>query len=287
MVEILKTLQYATPIALAALGETVSQRAGIINVGLEGTMLGGAFTSVYFTLATGNPWIGLLSGMVVGILCSLTLGWFGVRHDADQVVVGTAINLGLLGLTGTLYRLQTGGSQALIDVPKLPSAGGIDAVMVFAVVAAVVGLWTLARTSWGLVVRAAGEYPSAVEAGGFRVGRIRFGTLAINGMMAGLAGAYLSLGIVGTFTDNMTAGRGFVAIALVTFGRWNTMGVLGAAMLIGFLESLQYRLQAGGSAIPYQLLLALPYILSLAVLVILGKGAPAPAALGRPFRRGA
>jgi general nucleoside transport system permease protein len=104
--------------------------------------------------------------------------------------------------------------------------------------------------------------------------------------MAGLAGAYLSLGIVGPFTDNMTAGRGFVAIALVTFGRWNPIGVLGAALLIGWLESLQFKFQAGGSAIPYQLLLALPYVLALAVLVILGKGAPSPRALGRPYRRG-
>lgn len=285
MLDLLKILQYATPVALAAMGETVGQRAGIINVGLEGTMLAGAFTGVYATLTTGNPWIGLLAGVATGVVASLILAWFCVRHHADQVVVGTALNLGLLGLTGTLYRLQTGTSNALLDAPKLPNAGGFDAVMGFTLVAALAGFWVLTKTSWGLVVRAAGEYPDAVEAGGFRLGRIRTGALAINGLMAGLAGAYLSLGIVGTFTDNMTAGRGFVAIALVTFGRWNPVGVLGAALLIGYLESLQYRLQAEGSAIPYQLLLALPYVLSLAVLVILGKGAPAPRALGRPYRR--
>lgn len=285
MLDILKILQYATPVALAAMGETISQKAGIINVGLEGTMLAGAFSGVVATLATGNPWIGLLAAMSVGVLMSMLLGWFCVRHQADQVVVGTAINLGLLGLTGTLYRLKYANSSQLIDVTKLPSAGGFDVVMGLTLVLAVVGYLALTRTSWGLVLRAAGEYPAAVEAGGFRLGRIRFGALAINGLMAGLAGAYLSLGIVGTFTDNMTAGRGFVAIALVTFGRWNPIAVLGAALLIGYLESLQFKFQAGGSAIPYQLLLALPYVLALVVLVVLGKGAPAPRALGRPFRK--
>lgn len=285
MLEFLKVVQYATPVALAAMGETVGQKAGIINVGLEGTMLSGAFVGVATTMATKNPWLGLLAAIAVGILISLILGWFCVRHAADQVVVGTAINLSLLGLTGTLYRLHFGQSNQLIDVPKLPSSGGIDAVMVLMILIAVGGWWALNRTSWGLVVRAAGEYPSAVEAGGFRMARIQFGALAINGLMAGLAGAYLSLGIVGTFTDNMTAGRGFVAIALVTFGRWNPVGVLGAALLIGYLDSLQFKFQASGSSIPYPLLLALPYVVALLVLVILGKGAPAPKNLGTPYRR--
>jgi len=286
MLDILKILQYATPVALAAMGETISQKAGIINVGLEGTMLAGAFSGVVATLATGNPWVGLLVATLVGMLVSLTLGWFCVRHHADQVVVGTAINLALLGLTGTLYRLKYASSNQLIDVVKLPSAGGFDLVMGLTLALAGLGYFVLTRTSWGLVLRAAGEYPAAVEAGGFPLSRIRLGALAVNGTMAGLAGAYLSLGIVGTFTDNMTAGRGFVAIALVTFGRWNPIAVLGAALLIGYLESLQFRFQAGGSAIPYQLLLALPYVLALLVLVVLGKGAPAPNALGRSYKGG-
>jgi general nucleoside transport system permease protein len=284
MLDVLKILQYATPVALASIGETISQKAGIINVGLEGTMLAGAFSGVVATLATGNPWVGLFVATLVGMFVSLILGWFCVRHRADQVVVGTAINLALLGLTGTLYRLKYASSNQLIDVEKLPNAGGFDVVMGLTLALAGLGYFVLTRTSWGLVLRAAGEYPAAVEAGGFRLSRIRFGALAVNGTMAGLAGAYLSLGIVGTFTDNMTAGRGFVAIALVTFGRWNPIAVLGAALLVGFLESLQFKFQAGGSAIPYQLLLALPYVLALLVLVILGKGAPAPNALGRSYK---
>lgn len=285
MLEMLKVLQYATPIALAAMGETVGQKAGIINVGLEGTMLSGAFVGAMTTMATKNPWLGLLAAVATGVLISLILGWFCVRQAADQVVVGTAINLALLGLTGTLYRLHFGQSNQLIDVAKLPSAGGIDAVMILTVLLAIAGWWVINRTSWGLVLRAAGEYPAAVEAGGFRIERIQFGALAVNGMMAGLAGAYLSLGIVGTFTDNMTAGRGFVAIALVTFGRWNPVGVLGAALLIGYIDSLQFKFQASGSSVPYPLLLALPYIVALLVLVVLGKGAPAPRNLGQPHRR--
>lgn len=286
MLEALKILQYATPVALAGIGETFGQRAGIINVGLEGTMLAGAYAGMAATMATGNPWLGLVASMAIGVLTTMVLGWFCVRHQADQVVVGTALNLGLLGLTGTLYRLKMADSDQLLDLPKLPSAGGLDAIMVLTLLLVGAGYFVLTKTSWGLVLRAAGEYPAAVEAGGFRLGRIRFAALAVNGMMAGLAGAYLSLGIVGTFTDNMTAGRGFVAIALVTFGRWNPIGVLGAALLIGWLESLQFKFQASGSAIPYQLLLALPYVLALVVLVVLGKGAPAPRSLGRPYRRG-
>lgn len=285
MGDLLRILHYATPTALAALGETIGQKAGIINVGLEGTMLAGAFTGVAATLATGSLWIGFLAAMAVGVLVVLILAWFCVRHNADQVVVGTAINLGLMGLVGTLFKIKFGGSRQAIDVPTVATAGGVDAVMIATVILAIAGYYVLTRTSWGLVLRAAGEYPAAVEAGGFNLIRLRFGAAAINGLMAGLAGAYLSLGIVGTYSDNMTAGRGFVAIALVTFGRWNPIWVLVVALFIGYLDSLQFSYQAGGSHIPYQLLLAAPFAVALLVLVFLGKGAPAPKALGRPYRR--
>lgn len=285
MNDVIQVWQFAIPVALAALGETVGQRSGVLNIGLEGTMLGAAYVGVVVAIQTGNPWLGLLAGLFLGVLSSVLQAWFCVRQGADQVVVGTAWNLLALGVTGTLFRSSFGQSGQLLDVPSLPRSGGLDVVMVLTLVLAL-GLFIAIRsTNWGLMVRAAGEEPKAVEAEGFRVDRIRLGVQALAGALAGVAGAYLSVGLAGSFAENMTAGRGFVAIALVTFGRWNPLGVMAAAMLMGYLEVLQFKFQASGSSVPFQLLLALPYLAALAVLIVAGKGTRSPAALGLPFRR--
>lgn len=276
--------QFAIPIALAAIGEVISQRSGVLNIGLEGTMLGGAFAAAFVTMQTGNPWLGLVVGMVVGLATSVFQAWFVLMRRADQVVVGTAINLLALGVTGTLFRRAFGESGQLLSVNTLPKFDGWDAVMIATPVLAVGAAWALKRTGWGLLTRASGEYPKAVEAEGFSVRRVRFGAMAIGGALAGAAGAYLSIGIVGSFAENMTQGRGFMAIALVTFGRWHPVAALGAAMLIGGLEWLQFKLQAqGGGLVPFQLLLALPYLVALVVLVVGAKGTRGPAALGQPI----
>lgn len=276
---------YAAPVALAALGETVAQRSGVLNIGLEGMMLAGAFFGMLACLLTGSPWVGVGVGVTVGLLAGVLSAVFCVVLSADQVVVGTAINLLSLGLTGTLFRLRFGDSGQLLSVPKLPQAGGVDAVIVFLVVATVVVGWLLKRTHWGLVLRATGEYPDAAEAAGFSVVKMRTGAMAIGGAFAGLAGAYLALGITGSFAENMTAGRGFVAIAMVTFGRWRPAYVLAASVLIGLAESLQFLFQAAGTTVPFQLMLAMPYLAALAVLVFVGKGTVSPGALGLPYRR--
>lgn len=279
-------LVFGTPVALAALGETVSQRSGVLNIGLEGTMLLGAYLGMVVSLHSGSPWLGVAVAALGGLAASMVLGVLCVGMSADQVVAGTGLNLLALGVTGALFRGEFGQSGQLLSVPKIPSWNGLDAISVGTVVLAAVLAALLARSSWGLVVRAAGEEPDAVEAAGRSPAGVRFGALAVGGVLGGVAGAYLALGIAGSFAENMTAGRGFVAIAMVTFGRWNPLGVLAAALGIGYLDSLQYTFQSRGSALPFQLFLALPYLAALAVLVAAGKGRAAPAALGVPLRRG-
>jgi general nucleoside transport system permease protein len=283
--DFLLVLQFAAPVALAALGETVGQRSGVLNIGLEGKMLAGAFFAVLATLTTGSPWAGLMAGTVAGTALSALSALFCVRLRADQVVVGLAVNLLAIGLTGTLYRARFGQSGELLSVPRIPSISGLDPVLVLLLVAVPATWWWLGRTSGGLALRASGEYPMAAEAAGFSVERLRYLGLMVSGTAAGLAGAYLSLGVAGSFAENMTAGRGFVAIALVTFGRWSPPWVFFAALLIGYLDSLQYTLQGLGNAVPFQLLVALPYVVALAVLVGAGRSRGAPAALGTSYRR--
>jgi len=278
-------LQYAAPVALAALGETVVQRSGFINIGLEAGMLCGAFFGVLAAFLTHSPWIGLSAAVLAGVTVNSLFAWFTVFLGSDQVVVGTAINLLALGLTGTLYRAQFSTSTQALSVPKVPGWNGIDAVTVFMLAAIPLLWWIMNRTAWGLAVRACGEYPKAAEAAGFSVNRLRMMALAVGGVFAGLAGGYLSIGIAGSFTENMTGGRGFVAIAMVTFGRWRPPYVFLAALLIGFAESLQFRFQAIGSKVPFQLMIALPYLVALVVLIFVGKGTVAPASLGVAYRR--
>ena len=283
----IQILVFAAPVAIAALGETISQRGGVINIGLEGCMLLGAFFSMLVCHNTQNVWLGLGSGVIAGALAGLVFGWFTVVRSADQVVVGTAVNLFALGLTGTLLLDRFGTSGTLISVPRLPAIFRIDPVLAAIPFLALAAWFLLKRTGYGLALRATGEYPKAAEAAGFSVSALRMSAVIVSGVMGGLAGAYLTLGVSGSFAANATGGRGFVAIAMVTFGRWRPGWVLVAAGLIGLAESLQYRIQALGIGVPFQLMLALPYIVALAVLVIVGKGALAPTALAQPYRRDA
>jgi simple sugar transport system permease protein len=281
----LTILRYTAPVALAAIGETVNQKSGVINIGLEGMMLTAAFFGMLVSLSTGNAWMGILAGVASGVAFAAASSWFTIYLGADQVVVGTAVNLFALGLTGTLYRARFGQSGQLLNVPTIPQWNGIDVVLIVLVASAIGAWFLLFRTGWGLALRAAGEYPKSAEASGYSVQKLRLGAGLVGGAFAGLAGAYLSVGISGSFAENMTAGRGFIAIAMVTFGRWKPQLVVLAALLIGFVESLQYRFQTMGWDVPFQLLLALPYIVALLVLVLVGRGTLAPAALAQAYQR--
>jgi len=281
----IEVFRFATPLVFAALGETVGQRAGLVNIGLEGLMLTAAYAAAITAMAAG-PVAGIAVGILVALALATLQNLFVIDGGHDQVVVGTALNLLALGLTNTAFRQRFGASGELIRVTTLPTfAGAFDAIVVLGLVAALALGYLLHRTKWGLAARAAGEYPPALEAGGQSVRRIRWQASLIAAAFAGVAGAYLAVGVAGSFAEGMTSGRGFVAIAMVTFGRWKPVWVYAASLFVGLTDLLQYALQ-GRSGVPFQFLVALPYVAALAVLVVMGKGAHPPAALGVPYRKG-
>lgn len=280
------TFTTATPLLLAALGETVVQRSGVVNVGIEGVMLTGAFAAVIGARNSGNPYVGLAVSIVAGVLAALLFAAFAVKLSANQVVIGVVLNLLAIGLTGTLYRAIFGSSEAFLTVKALPIVlFGSTILTPLAAVAAPTIAWWLFRTRRGLELRACGEQPQAAEAAGVNVARTRTSAILFGGAMAGVAGAYLSIGESNTFVEQMTSGRGFIALAIVTSGRWSPWGCLAASLIFGFVEALQFQWQALGLHLPYQLFLALPYVVTLLILSVGGGWASAPAALGRPFRR--
>lgn len=289
------TVRTATPLALAALGEAVSERAGVINVGLEGVIIAGCFGAVVGA-RTGSVTAGLLAGVAAGMLAALVFALFVVWLRTDQIITGTALTLGALGLTGTLYRAVFGTAGAALSIPTMrplaiPGFSAIPFVgpalfrqpvvtyLLYALIALV--WWVLYRTHLGLAVRAVGEHPEAAEAAGIRPAHLQAGAMLVAGALGGMAGASLVLAQVGTFAEGMSAGRGFIAIAIVALGRWRPVGVALAALLFGAATALQYLFQSSGSQLPYQLFLALPYALTLVVLAAGTARVRAPAALGR------
>lgn len=279
----LDVLMFSTPVALAAIGESINQRAGTMNIGLEGSMLAGAYFGMLVTKGTGSPWLGMSVGVAIGLLLSALQGLAILQMLADQVVVGMATNLLALGVTGSMFRQEFGQSGQLLSVPRLAPVLGSDPVALMVLPLALVATLLLMRSQWGLALRGCGEYPDAVLAAGYSPAMFRWQGLLLSGAFAGAAGAYLAVGIAGSFAENMSSGRGFVALAMVTFGRWAPIWVAAASLLVGSAENMQYVLQARGWNIPHQVLVAAPYLLALAVLIVTGKGALAPRSLGLPW----
>ena len=278
----------STPLILAALGEVVSQRGGVLNIGLEGMMLSGSFVGFLVAGKTGSLPMAFATAIGVGLLLSTISGYFTIKHGADQVVVGTAINFLVLGATGLGFRRIYGQSGQLDPLAPVPKIWGLDPIVLIAALLIPFAWWLIYRTKWGLALRACGEYPKSVEAAGFSVFRVRMLGHLIGGALAGFAGAHLALGVAGSFAEGMTAGRGFLAIALVTFGRWQPIWAALAGLLLGFTQSLQYGMQGNavfGLEVPSQLWLALPYVVALLVLVFLGSGTVTPNALGKPYEK--
>lgn len=289
------TIRTATPLALAALGETVVERAGMINIGLEGHILAGAFGAVAVATIAGVPGA-FAAGMGAGVLAAVVLGTFIITLRADQIVTGTAVTLLALGMTGLLYRGMFGIAGVALTIPtagalEIPFLVGLPLIgralfaqpvttyLVYLVVPLLA--WWLARTHAGLALRAVGENPAAARAAGVSLERVRWGALLFGGALGGLSGACLVLAQVGTFAEGMSAGRGFIAIAIVALGRWSPVGVAIAATLFGAASALQFVFQSLGWVAPYQLFLALPYVVTLLALAgVAGRHAP-PAALGR------
>jgi len=297
-------IRLAVPLLLAALGETLAEKAGVINVGMEGMMLAGALAGFAAAFSSHSPWVGAGAAALAGLALAGLFGGLTVGLGADQVVVGTAVNILALGLTGVFFRAQpqlngaTATAFAPLSLPFLHSSHTLPAQLLSALLGqnALGGLaWGLVpliwlflyRTRWGLRLRAVGEYPPAADGAGVRVGRVRLAATLAGGALAGLAGAYLSLGYTVGFGENMTAGRGFIALAVVILGRWNPFGVAAAALLFGLASALQFQFQAASTRFPYQFFLALPYLLTLLALLLRSRlGAAPPAALGEAYQRG-
>lgn len=284
MISPLQVLRYCAPVAFGAVGESVVQRSGIINVGLEGLMLSAAYAATAVSSSSGNPWLGMVAGMIAGLLVAILIGVLTIQFRLDQIVIGTVVNLLSLGVCGTLFEKQSKTGK-LMNLPGIPPIfGKVDVIQVILILAAIVIGWMLYRTSFGLKLRAVGEYPPAAEAAGFSPAKLQYQALVIGGILGGVGGAYLALGVAQSFATEMVAGRGFIAIALVTFARWRPGGILLSALLLGLFEALQFELQLSGNQIPRSLLLALPYVATLVILVFVGKGTRAPQSLGTPLK---
>lgn len=279
------TLRSAAPLVFAAMGGLLSERSGVTNIALEGLMLLGAFAAAAGSWWTGNALAGLVVGVVAGLLGAAVFGVWTISLRADQIVAGTAINLLGVGLTAFLVQRiwnQAGGSPGVTRLPTFDVAGStvnILTPLAFLVVP-VVG-FVLFRTKPGLRIMAAGESPKAAESVGIDVARYRYACVLASGLLAGLGGAYLSIGDLSQFTTNMTAGRGFIALAAVIFGNWTPLGTLGAALLFGFAQALRFQVQALNWPIPQDLLIALPYIVTLVAVTGLVRNSAPPAGLGK------
>ena len=293
-------LVLGTPILLAALGELVVERSGVLNIGVEGVMLGGAFAAALGAWATGSAAAGVLAAALTGTALALLFAFATVRLGADQIIAGAALNLVALGATGALYRALLGATGTALVLPTLPALDvpvlrhvpvlgqalfGQHALVYLGLLATVLLAFVLTHTGVGLRLRALGDHPQAAASLGLPVRRDRTVALAVGGALAGLGGAALTIAATNTFVEGATAGLGFIALAVVVFGRWSAWGVLGGALLFGLASALQFQFQAAALAIPYQVFLMLPYLLTLGVLLLSSGRASAPRALGARYER--
>ena len=288
-------VRVTTPLLLAATGETVTERSGVINLGVEGMMLAGALAAT-LGATTAGPWTGVVLAVLAGMLFAGLFAAVTIAARADQIIAGTAVTLAAVGLTGTIYREAYGTGGAGLSLPTLtpvaipglsrlpllgPALFAQPVPTYIALLAVPATWWFLFRTRAGLMLRATGEGAAEARAAGVRVNAVRAAATVTGGAFAGLAGATLVLAQVGSFAENMTAGRGYVAIAIVVLGRWHPIGVAVAALLFGAATALQFVFQSVGLAVPYQLFLMLPYVLTLLALGGAVGRVRAPAELGK------
>ncbi|MBM4424004.1 MAG: ABC transporter permease [Chloroflexi bacterium] len=291
------TLRVATPLILGTLGELFCERAGILNLGIEGIMFFGAFVGFVVAGASGSLWLGVLAAILAGALAGLLMAFLAVQLGVNQHVSGLGITLLLTGFSLFSFRLVFGEPRVppsidpfsrLSPLGETPILGPIFEQYALTYIAlAIVPLvwWALYRTSFGLQIRAVGENPEAADAAGVSVYRVRYAALMIGSGLMGAAGAFLSLAQLGAFTYGIIAGRGWVCIALIIFGNWEPIKVLWGALLFGGVFALQLRLQTSGLQLPYEVFLALPYLVTIAALTVAGRNASYPAALLKPYKR--
>jgi simple sugar transport system permease protein len=293
------TIRLATPLILAALGGMFSERAGVINIALEGKMLAGAFTAaavtyaadVKFGMGNASPWVGLLSAIAAGVFIAAIYAVACIRFQADQVVSGAAINILMIGMPGFLsgaFFLSSGSTPQLPKEHLLPGNPLLIAVVMVVIVG--ISWYVMYRTPFGLRLRSVGEKPEAADAAGVSVTKIRYWGVLLAGALAGIGGAYLSIGQSSLFTRNMTAGRGFIALAALIFGKWRPVQTMLACLLFGFTEAISIQMQGAvklpsGEDIPVQFIQMVPYVLTIVVLAgFIGSSRP-PKALGIPYQK--
>jgi len=294
------SIRAGTPLLYATLGEIITERSGVLNLGLEGIMITGAFTGFAISLATGNPWLGVLCGGIAGMLLALVHAFFSITLKANQSITGLMLVLLGLGITGFLGRNYIGEVAFYLDPVKIPVLSDIpyvgevlfshDPMAYLAVILAAFLWFILFKTRYGLEIIAAGEKPEAADSMGVNVDRVRYFSTLFGGFLVGIGGAYLSLAYAKLWTEGMTAGRGWISLALVIFSGWMPQRAILGAYLFGGLDVLSFKLQATGVGIPYHFMKMLPYIVTILVLLIsvIRKRAAfgAPAALGIPYVRG-
>jgi len=299
--DLLRTsVRLTVPIAFAALGGVICERGGVYNIGIEGMMLSGAFGAALGTFLTGEPLAGVLVGVLIGMLGGAVLAILAVRLNVNQIVCGIAINLVAIGLTAFLARLIFGldattqqlpgfSSWAVPGLAQIPVLGPVlfdqDPLIYLLYVLVPAFFWLLYRSGWGLEVRATGENPGAADSAGVPVYSVRILCVLISGGMAGLGGAYIVVSQVFVFSEHMSAGKGFIALAAIILGRWDPIGAVLASWFFGFCDALQLRLQFANPGVPYQIFTALPYVASILALVGLYGRVRPPAAVGTPYRR--
>jgi general nucleoside transport system permease protein len=292
------TIRNATPLIFAALGGMFSERSGVVNIGLEGLMLISAFAGVVGASLSGSALVGLGFGLAAGLLFALIHALMCITFEADQIISGTAINLLALGGTGFLMVqiFGSGGTSPrvpgfkevaiplLSDIPLIGPGLFNQSLLVYLMYLLIPITWFVVfRTPFGLRLRATGEVPEAVDTAGVSVSRMRYYGVALSGLLAACGGVYLSMGILSAFTEGMTNGRGFIALAALIFGRWNPIGAAGAALLFGFALAVTY--QVPQEVIPLEFIQMLPYILTIVALAAFGGRAIAPAAIGKPYQK--
>ncbi|MCS5496202.1 ABC transporter permease [Cnuibacter physcomitrellae] len=293
------TVGLSVPLVFGALGGVISERVGVVNVAIEGQLLGGAFVSAVIASVVGNPYVGLIGAIIAGMLVSFVLAAFSIKYWVDQVIVGVVLNVLVTGLTSFLYSTVLTEDAPLLNSPprfdvieipllsQIPIIGPTlfrQTIIVYLVYIAVAAVYIgLFHTKWGLRLRAVGEHPQAADTVGIKVNTTRFWNVALAGAIAGLGGAYFTLGSVGSFQKEMTAGMGYIALAAVIFGRWDPIRATLAALLFGFATNLQYVLGVIGSPVPSEFMLMLPYVVTIVAVAGLVGRVRGPAASGIPY----
>ncbi|NTU62501.1 MAG: ABC transporter permease [Chloroflexi bacterium] len=295
------TIRFATPYLYASIGEMFAQRSGVVNLGVDGIMLMGAYTGFFIALqmpGDGGLWLGLLAAAIVGLLMGLLMSAISVTLKAEQGISGIGLYIFGLGLSSLLFRVTIGTVKTvegfkpfpipgLSQIPVLGEVFFTNSVVVYGAFLIVPIAWfVLERTTWGLKIKSVGQNPAAADSLGVSVNRVRYVCVCLGGALAGIAGASMSLSLVNLFQDNLTAGLGFIAVALVYFGGWRPMGVLIGALLFSFINALQLFMQVTKVGISPDLANMLPYIITIIVLMFPINRARQPAALNKPFERG-